>query len=89
MQWSPEDAAVRRFLDHGWEEVDTLGRGARGPVVSIRRNDGTGPICALKRSSHHEVQALKALAVCRHEQLALVIFVEYEKPLVALSMSMF
>lgn len=66
MQWNPEDAAVRRFLENGWEEVDTLGRGARGPVVSIRRSDGAGPICALKRSSHHEVQALKALAVCRN-----------------------
>eukprot|EP00913_Durusdinium_trenchii_P035164 g32896.t1 len=66
MQWSPEDAAVRRFFETGWEEVETLGRGARGPVVSIRRADGRGPISALKRSTHHEVEALKALSNCRN-----------------------
>ena len=66
MQWSPEDLAVRRFLESGWDEVETLGRGARGPVVSIRRSSGTGSLSALKRSSHHEVQALKALSCCRN-----------------------
>ncbi|CAK9033731.1 Glyoxylate reductase [Durusdinium trenchii] len=57
---------VRRFFETGWEEVETLGRGARGPVVSIRRADGRGPISALKRSTHHEVEALKALSNCRN-----------------------
>ena len=33
---------MKRYLDGGWEEVDVLGRGARGPVISIRRSDGTG-----------------------------------------------
>ncbi|CAJ1387857.1 unnamed protein product [Effrenium voratum] len=46
--------------------VATLGRGARGPVISIRRNDGTGSTFALKRSTQHEAQALKALASCRN-----------------------
>ncbi|CAK9064592.1 unnamed protein product [Durusdinium trenchii] len=60
------DVWVRRFFETGWEEVETLGRGARGPVVSIRRADGRGPISALKRSTHHEVEALKALSNCRN-----------------------
>lgn len=64
MQLSPEDVAVKRFMDKGWEEVSTLGRGARGPVVCIRRKSGSGldEKYALKRSTNDEVQALKALA---------------------------
>mmetsp|Transcript_19868 Transcript_19868/g.46473 ORF Transcript_19868/g.46473 Transcript_19868/m.46473 type:complete len:703 (-) Transcript_19868:47-2155(-) len=63
MQFSPEDVAVKRFMDKGWEEVSTLGRGARGPVLCIRRLSGSGidEKYALKRSTSDEVAALKAL----------------------------
>ena len=51
-------ARVNRYLESGWEEVDVLGRGARGPVISIRRSDGTGPLWALKRSSQEEAEKM-------------------------------
>lgn len=55
---------------HGeWEEVGTLGIGARGPVMLVQRRGseiGGSPQqrSALKRSTREEVLALKALAGC-------------------------
>eukprot|EP00928_Gymnodinium_smaydae_P037836 TRINITY_DN26217_c0_g4_i1.p1 TRINITY_DN26217_c0_g4~~TRINITY_DN26217_c0_g4_i1.p1 ORF type:complete len:762 (+),score=165.05 TRINITY_DN26217_c0_g4_i1:117-2402(+) len=49
----------------GWEEVSTLGSGARGAVLLVRRRSG-GEKCALKRSTLAEVRALKALSRCRN-----------------------
>mmetsp|Transcript_47862 Transcript_47862/g.154298 ORF Transcript_47862/g.154298 Transcript_47862/m.154298 type:complete len:1042 (+) Transcript_47862:50-3175(+) len=51
----------------GWEEVRTLGIGARGPVLLVQNHQRAGgEQFALKRSDAAEVRALQTLAQCRN-----------------------
>jgi len=68
------DPALQSFFGRGWEEAGTLGFGACGPVLLVRRRQNGAEhvsasqrtASALKRSTADEVRALRALERCRN-----------------------